>query len=105
MQGSYNESLFGRDLTFRRPVSFRVRTSSQKECFAPLFADRSVFPAEQVHRQNASHHVAKARRDGVWYRYDDADREPLLPWKLLADSGEKAYLLAYEFDGEKAFAG
>jgi hypothetical protein len=33
------------------------------------------------------------------------DREPLRPGQPLADSREKAYLLAYEFDGEEAFAG
>ena len=53
----------------------------------------------------ARHYVAKARHDGVWYRYDDANREPLRLGQPLADSREKAYLLAYEFDGEEAFAG
>ena len=31
----HDESLFGRDLTFCRPVGFSSRKSSQKECFAP----------------------------------------------------------------------
>ena len=38
MRCRYNESLFGRDLIFRRPVGFLSRKSSQKECFAPLGA-------------------------------------------------------------------
>ena len=53
----------------------------------------------------AGHYVAKARHDGAWYRYDDARRELLRPEEPLASSVEKAYLLAYEFDGEEAFVG
>ena len=53
----------------------------------------------------AGHYVAKARHDGVWYRYDDVRREELRRGEPLAGPVEKAYLLAYEFDGEKAFGG
>ena len=49
----------------------------------------------------AGHYVAKRRHDGTRCRYDDADREPLRPGEPLADSREKAYLLADEFDGEE----
>ena len=53
----------------------------------------------------AGHYVAKARHDGVWYRYDDVRREELRPEQPLAGPVEKAYLLAYEFEGEEAFGG
>ena len=38
MQGGHDESLFGRELIFCRPVDFSSRKSSLKECFAPLGA-------------------------------------------------------------------
>ena len=53
----------------------------------------------------AGHYVAKARHDGVWYRYGDVRREEVRPGQPLAGAVEKAYLLAYEFDGEEAFVG
>ena len=53
----------------------------------------------------AGHYVAKARHDGVWYRCDDVHREELRRGQPLAGPVEKAYLLAYEFDGEEAFVG
>ena len=53
----------------------------------------------------AGHYVAKARHDGVWYRYDDVRREELRRGQPLAGPVEKAYLLAYEFDGEEAVVG
>ena len=56
MRCRYDESLFSRNLIFGRPVGFSSRKSSQKECFAPFFAGRSVFRAGKVHRKSASHH-------------------------------------------------
>ena len=53
----------------------------------------------------AGRYVAKARHEGVWYRYDDVRRELLRPEEPLASSVEKAYLLAYEFDGAEAVVG
>jgi uncharacterized UBP type Zn finger protein len=53
----------------------------------------------------ARHYVAKARHERVWYRYDDVRREEVRPGQPLAGAVEKAYLLAYEFDGEEAFGG
>ena len=53
----------------------------------------------------AGHYVAKARHEGVWFRYDDVRRELLRPGESRAGADEKAYLLAYEFEGEEAFAG
>ena len=74
MQGGYDESLFGRDLNFCRPVDFRVRkvhrkSASHQKCVAGtmslcsaeilFFAGRSVFRAEKVHRKSASRHLGE----------------------------------------------
>ena len=45
----HDESLFGRDLTFRRPVDFSSRKSSQKECFAPR-KECSAFLSRRTNR-------------------------------------------------------
>ena len=37
----------------------------------------------------AGHYVAKARHEGVWYRYDDVRREEVRPGQPLADAAEK----------------
>ena len=41
----------------------------------------------------------------VWYRYDDVRREEMRPGQPLAGAVEKAYLLAFEMDGEEAYVG
>ena len=51
----------------------------------------------------AGHYVAKARHEGVWYRYDDVRRAELRLGEPLAGSVGKAYMLAYEF--EEAYGG